>query len=66
MKIDVNLIRQLRDETSAPLKDCKEFLEQTNGDIEQARILLREKGLAKADKKADRETNEWVVRFAQS
>lgn len=65
MKVDVNLIRQLRDETQAPLKDCKEFLEQTNGDIELARKLLIEKGLNKADKKADRETKEWVVRFVQ-
>ncbi len=58
---DVALIKQLRGITHAPLKDCKSALEESNGDLDRAQEILREKGALKAAKKADRETNEGTV-----
>ena len=58
MKIDINLIKELRDTTFAPLGDCKSALEAAEGDLQKAIEILREKGIAKAGKKADRETKE--------
>ena len=60
---DMNLIKQLREATFAPLGDCKAALDESNGDIERAKQILKEKGIAKAWKKADRETNEWMVQI---
>ena len=60
---DINLIKQLRDATFAPLGDCKSALDEANGDIEKAKEILKEKGIAKAWKKADRETNEWMIQI---
>ena len=62
MKIDMNLIKQLRDTTFAPLGDCKSALEESNGDLQKAIDILKEKGIAKAGKKADRETNEGMIK----
>lgn len=61
MKIDLNLIKELRDTTFAPLGDCKSALEQAEGDLQKAIEVLKERWIAKAGKKADRETNEWMV-----
>jgi len=55
------MIKQLREETGAGVLDAKKALESTGGDFEQAVDLLREKGLAKAAKRADRETTEGRV-----
>lgn len=63
MKVDMQLIKQLREATFAPLKDCKEVLVEAEGDLERAQELLREKGITKAGKKADRETNEGSVKL---
>ena len=60
--IDMNLLKKLRDTTFAPLKDCKEALVEANGDLEGAMEWLKKKGAASAAKKADRETNEGVVK----
>jgi len=60
---DMNLIKQLREATFAPLGDCKSALDEANGDIERAKQILKEKGIAKAWKKADRETNEWMIQI---
>jgi len=57
MTISIDLIKQLRDKTLAPLGDCKEALVEAQGDIDQAQEILKKKGAIKADKKADRETN---------
>lgn len=57
----IEQIKKLRELTSAPLKDCKEALEQSGGDIHQAQQILKEQWILKAAKKADRETNEWTV-----
>jgi elongation factor Ts len=63
MKIDMNLIKQLREMTMAALKDCREALIEANGDIDVAHEILKKNGALKAAKKADRETNEGVVKL---
>ena len=60
---DMNLIKQLREATFAPLGDCKSALDEANGDIERAKQILKEKWIAKAWKKADRETKEWMIQI---
>ena len=62
MSVDVNLIKQLRDLTFAPLKDCKECLLEADGNVEVAAELLRKKWIVSAGKKADRETKEGIVK----
>jgi len=52
------LVKQLRERTGAGIMDCRKAITETNGDIEKAIDLLREKGIAKASKKAERETLE--------
>ncbi|MFM2296753.1 MAG: hypothetical protein RL117_460 [Verrucomicrobiota bacterium] len=54
-------VKELRDKTNAGMMDCKRALEETNGDLDAAITLLREKGIAKAAKKADREANEGTI-----
>ena len=54
-------IKNLRESSGAGFMDCKKALQENNGDIEQSIIYLRKKGLAKAVKKSDRETNEGAV-----
>jgi elongation factor Ts len=58
MSVDIQLLKQLREISFAPLKDCKEALIEANGDLDQAQELLRKKGISKAGSKADRETKE--------
>jgi len=60
-KISMELVKQLREMTGAGMLDCKKALEEANGDIEKAKEILRKKGLAKAAKKASRETKEGLV-----
>lgn len=52
--VTAQLIKTLRDMTGAGMLDCKKALEETNGNVEKAVDYLREKGIAKAAKKADR------------
>ena len=66
MSVDINLVKELRARTHAPLKDCKSVLAEANGDLDLAQELLRQKGVLKAAKKADRETNQGVVKFASN
>src|SRR5690554_4811169 len=54
MVINASMVKDLRDRTGAGMMDCKNALVETNGDIEKAIELLREKGIAKAAKKAAR------------
>ncbi len=65
MAVDMNLLKKLRDATFAPLWDCKQALEEASGDFDQAQEILRKKWILKAGKKAERETNEWVVKLIQ-
>ena len=61
MAITAQLVKDLRDRTNAGMMECKKALTETGGDIDAAIKLLREKGIAKAGKKADRDANEGVV-----
>lgn len=58
MAISMEQVKELRDRTGAGILECKKVLEQTNGDINQALGLLRERGLQVAAKKAEREAKE--------
>jgi elongation factor Ts len=60
-EITAALVKQLRDATSAGMMDCKRALQDTDGDFDEAVKLLREKGMASAAKRADRETSEGKV-----
>ncbi|WP_339034564.1 translation elongation factor Ts [Spiroplasma endosymbiont of Cantharis rufa] len=60
MAVTPQLIKELREMTFAGMMDCKKALEATNGNIEEAIVWLRENGLAKAAKKADRVAAEGV------
>ncbi|MDD3324660.1 MAG: translation elongation factor Ts [Sulfurospirillaceae bacterium] len=60
-EITAALVKELREMTSAGMMDCKKALSETDGDIEKAVDLLREKGLGKAAKKADRLASEGLV-----
>ncbi|PAF41399.1 translation elongation factor Ts [Helicobacter sp. 11S02596-1] len=60
-EISAQLVKQLREITDAGMMDCKKALVETNGDIDKAIEYLREKGLSKAAKKADRIASEGVV-----
>lgn len=61
MSIDAKTVAELRNITGAGMMDAKKALEEMGGDLEKAAQYLREKGIAKASKKADRETNEGRV-----
>lgn len=61
MAVSMDLVKQLKEKTGAGLMDCKKALEETGGDIEKAIKILREKGFASAEKKAERETKEGYV-----
>lgn len=66
MKITAALVKELRDKTGAGMMDCKKALTETDGDIDKAMDVLREKGLSKATKKADRIAAEGLVTVAFS
>ncbi|MCK5515458.1 MAG: translation elongation factor Ts [Desulfobulbaceae bacterium] len=61
MKITSQMVKELRDKTSAGMMDCKKALGETEGDMEKAVDLLRQKGLAVAAKRSGRATSEGVV-----
>lgn len=61
MTVTVETIKALRDLTGAGIMDSKRALEETGGDVEAARKILREQGIASAAKKASRDTNEGLV-----
>ncbi|WAM32359.1 translation elongation factor Ts [Caldicellulosiruptor naganoensis] len=59
--ISAEMVKELREKTGAGMMDCKKALEDANGDMEKAIELLRERGLAKAAKKASRVAAEGIV-----
>ncbi|KIX91603.1 elongation factor Ts [Staphylococcus microti] len=61
MAISAKLVKELRERTGAGMMDCKKALEATDGDIDKAIDYLREKGIAKAAKKADRIAAEGIT-----
>lgn len=60
-EITVELIKTLREKTNAGMMDCKAALKEAGGDLAEAEIVLRKKGIASADKKASRATSEGVI-----
>ena len=62
-EIAAALVKELREMTGAGMMDCKRALQDTNGDIDAAVVLLREKGMAQAAKRADRATTEGKVGY---
>ncbi|MEJ6719842.1 MAG: elongation factor Ts [Akkermansiaceae bacterium] len=59
--ITASLVKELRERTGVAMMECKNALKETEGDIEAAIKILRERSGAKADKKASREANEGIV-----
>jgi elongation factor Ts len=60
-KVAMELVKQLRERSGAGFTDCKNALEEAEGDLEKAFTILREKGIAKAAKRAGRATGQGVV-----
>jgi elongation factor Ts len=60
-KIDSKLVKELREKSGAPMGDCLKALQETKGSIEDAFVVLRKRGMASAQKKASRTTNEGAV-----
>lgn len=54
VKISLEALKKLREETSAPMGECKKALEESECDHEKAMLWLRQKGLTSADKRADK------------
>jgi elongation factor Ts len=61
MSITASQVKELRERTGAGMMDCKKVLTETDGDLDKAIELLRTKGMAKAAKKAGRETAQGLV-----
>jgi len=61
VSVPMELIKQLRELSGAGMMDCKNALEEAAGDIDKAFTILREKGIAKASKRAGRATGQGVV-----
>jgi elongation factor Ts len=60
-EVTVSTIKTLREKTNAGMMDCKAALVEADGDMEKAETILRKKGIAKAEKKADRAAKEGVI-----
>ena len=60
-KIDAKLVKELRDKSGAPMGDCLKALQEAKGNMEEAFVVLRKRGMATAAKKAARSTSEGVV-----
>ncbi len=61
IKIDAKLVKELRENSGAPMGDCLKALQEANGNMEDAFVVLRKRGMASAAKKASRSTNEGAV-----
>lgn len=61
MPISIDQIKKLRDETGAGIADCREALTVSNGDMEKAKEIVRQKGLENSSKKSDREVKQGLV-----
>lgn len=64
--ISASLVKELRDATGAGMMECKRALQETDGDLDAARTLLRERGMAQAGKRAGRATSEGLVGYHSS
>jgi len=63
MSVSVEQIKELRAATGAGVLECRKVLQETNGDIAKATAILKERGLAKAAKKADRAVKEGIIGY---
>ena len=61
MKIDTNIIKQLREETGLGVMDCKKALDEAAGDINKAKALLKHRGLEIVAKKSGRTANDGII-----
>ena len=61
VKIDAKQVKELREKSGAPMGDCLKALQEAKGDMENAFVVLRKRGMASAAKKASRTTNEGAV-----
>lgn len=61
VKVDAKLVKELREKSGAPMGDCLKALQEAKGDMENAFVVLRKRGMASAAKKASRSTNEGAV-----
>ena len=61
MPVTIDQIKELREETGAGVMDCRHALEQSGGDLQSAREILREKGVATAAKRADKTAGEGLI-----
>jgi elongation factor Ts len=60
-KIDAKLVKELREKSGAPMGDCLKALQEAKGNMDDAFVVLRKRGMASAAKKASRSTNEGAV-----
>ena len=60
-KIDAKLVKELREKSGAPMGDCLKALQESKGNMEDAFLVLRKRGMASAQKKSSRVTNEGAV-----
>jgi len=60
-RVSMELVKKLREMSGAGMMDCKQALEEAEGDLDKAFTILREKGIAKASKRAGRATGQGVV-----
>lgn len=60
-EISAQLVKQLRERTGAGMMDCKKALQETNGDLDAAEVVLRKRGIAGASKKESRSTKQGLV-----
>jgi elongation factor Ts len=61
MEINAQLVKQLRDRTGAGMMECKSALTESKGDIAEAEVVLRKRGIASAHKKSSRSTKQGVI-----
>ncbi len=62
-EISAQLVKQLRDRTGAGMMECKKALQEANGDLAEAEVVLRKRGIAAAGKKETRSTKQGLVGF---
>jgi len=61
MKIDISLVKELRERTGLSITECKKALEESGGNLEKSLEILKEKGIEISEKKAKRETREGLI-----
>ncbi len=61
MSVDIEVLKRLREETSASVADCRLALSEAKGDYEKARAWLKKHGIEKAGKKEGRETSQGII-----